>query len=122
MMPFAGRLGLVLDAATPQEVAGRLTWSPELCTTGGLLHGGVLMAVADSLGGVCAYLNLPPGAGTATVSSNTSFLRAVREGEVSALARPLHVGRTTIVVQTLLQDGQGRPVAQTTQVQAVLGP
>jgi len=78
------------------------------------------MALADSLGGICAYLNLPEGAGTATVSSNTSFMRAVRGGEVTAVATPLHVGRTTIVVQTLIRDADGRPVVQTTQVQAVL--
>lgn len=122
MMPFAAGLGLRLEAATPAEVRARLAWSAELCTTGGILHGGALMALADSLGGVCAFLNLPEGARTATVSSNTSFMRAVREGEVTAVATPLHVGRTTIVVQTLIRDGGGRSVAQTTQVQAVLGP
>src|SRR5579859_146671 len=122
MMPFAAGLGLRLETASPEEVRGRLAWSAELCTTGGLLHGGALMALADSLGGVCAYLNLPPGAGTATVSSNTSFMRAVRGGEVTAVASPLHIGRTTIVVQTLIRDGDGRSVAQTTQIQAVLRP
>ncbi len=120
MMPFAAGLGLVLDAAAPGEVRGRLAWAPELCTTGGLLHGGVLMALADSLGGICAYLNLPPGARTATTSSATVFTRAVRDGEVTAVTRPLHVGRTVIVVQTDLSDQTGRRVAQVTQTQAVL--
>jgi putative phosphoribosyl transferase len=120
MMPFAAGLGLVLDAAAPGEVRGRLAWAPELCTTGGLMHGGVLMALADSLGGICAYLNLPPGAGTATTSSATVFTRAVRDGEVTAVTRPLHVGRTVIVVQTDLSDQTGRRVAQVTQTQAVL--
>jgi len=120
MMPFAAGLGLVLDAAEPDEVRGRLAWTPELCTTGGLLHGGALMALADSLGGICAFLNLPPGARTATTSSATVFTRAVRDGEVTAVARPLHVGRTVIVVQTDLSDQTGRRVAQVTQTQAVL--
>src|SRR5215469_7131790 len=120
MMPFAAGLGLVLDAAAPDEVRGRLAWTPELCTTGGLLHGGALMALADSLGGICAFLNLPPGARTATTSSATVFTRALRDGEVTAVARPLHVGRTVIVVQTELSDQAGRRVAQVTQTQAVL--
>ena len=121
MMPFAAGLGVVLDAAKPDEVRARMAWAPELCTTGGLLHGGALMAFADSLGGICAYLNLPAGARTATTSSATVFTRAVRDGEVTAITRPLHVGRTVIVVQTDLHDQSGRRVAQVTQTQAVLG-
>jgi uncharacterized protein (TIGR00369 family) len=120
MMPFAAGLGIVLDAAAPGEVRGRLPWAPERCTTGGILHGGVLMALADSLGGICALLNLPPGALTATTSSAAVFTRAVRSGEVTAVTRPLHVGRSTIVVQTDLTDDAGRRVAQVTQTQAVL--
>jgi uncharacterized protein (TIGR00369 family) len=120
LMPFAIALGIELDAASAEEVRGRLAWAPERCTAGGLLHGGALMALADSLGGVCAYLNLPEGARTATISSNTSFMRAVREGEVTGVARPLHTGRTVIVVQTDLTDDGGRRVAQVTQAQAVL--
>ena len=120
MMPFAAGLGVVLDAAEPDEVRARLAWAPELCTTGNLLHGGALMSLADSIGGICAYLNLPPGARTATTSSATVFTRAVRAGEVTAIARPLHVGRTVIVVQTDVRDQAGRRVAQVTQTQAVL--
>ena len=123
MMPFAVGLGIVLDAAAPGEVRGRLAWAPERCTSGGILHGGVLMAFADSLGGICAFLNLPPGALTATTSSATVFTRAVRSGDVTAVTRPLHVGRTVIVVQTDMTDDAGRRVAQVTQTQAVLaGP
>jgi 1,4-dihydroxy-2-naphthoyl-CoA hydrolase len=121
LMPFAGRLGIVLGAAAPAEVRGRLAWASELCTAGGVLHGGVLMAFADSLAGICAYLNLPAGASTTTTSSSPVFLRGVREGEVTATAAPLHAGRTTIVVQTALADAAGRPVAQVTQTQAVRG-
>jgi len=120
MMPFAAGLGIVLDAAAAGEVRGRLAWAPGLCTSGGLLHGGVLMALADSLGGICAFLNLPPGALTATTGSATVFTRAVRSGEVTAVTHPLHVGRTVIVVQTDLTDDAGRRVAQVTQTQAVL--
>jgi 1,4-dihydroxy-2-naphthoyl-CoA hydrolase len=119
-MPFAREIGIALDAAEPAEVRGRLPWAAERCTAGGVLHGGALMALADSLGGVCAFLNLPSGAGTATTSSATVFLRGVREGEVVGVARPLHVGRTTIAVQTDLCDDGGRLVAQVTQSQAVL--
>jgi len=123
MMPFAAGLGIVLDAAAPGEIRGRMPWAPERCTTGGILHGGALIALADSLGGICAFLNLPPGALTATTSSATVFTRAVRSGEVTAVTRPLHVGRSTIVVQTDLTDDAGRRVAQVTQTQAVLaGP
>jgi 1,4-dihydroxy-2-naphthoyl-CoA hydrolase len=122
-MPFAVGLGIVLDAAAPEEVRGRLTWAPERCTAGGLLHGGAVMGLADSLGGLCAFLNLPDGAvGTATTTSSTTFMRGVREGDVEAVTRPLHVGRTSIVVQTDLTDAQGRRVAQVTQTQAVLTP
>jgi uncharacterized protein (TIGR00369 family) len=120
MLPFAAGLGIVLDAAAPGEVRGRLAWAPERCTSGGILHGGALMALADSLGGICAFLNLPPGALTATTSSATVFTRAVRSGEVTAVTRPLHVGRSVIVVQTDLTDDAGRRVAQVTQTQAVL--
>ncbi|MGH3341426.1 MAG: PaaI family thioesterase [Carbonactinosporaceae bacterium] len=119
-MPFAATLGVVLDAAEASEVRGRLPWSPERCTAGGVLHGGALMALADSLGGICAYLNLPAGAHTATINSTTAFMRGVRDGEVTAIARPLHTGRRTVVVQTDLLDAAGRRAAQVTQTQAVL--
>ena len=121
-LPFSVELGMVLDAAEPDEVRGRLAWTPERCTTGGVMHGGALMALADSLGGICAFLNLPPGAGTATLSSSTSFMRGIRQGEARAIARPLHAGRTVIVVQTDLSDDHDRRVGQVTQTQAVLRP
>ena len=122
MIPFAVTLGMELVSAIPGEVVGRLAWREELCTAGGALHGGALMSLADNLGGVCAFLNLPAGAGTATISSSTNFMRAVREGHVTATARPLRVGRTVIVVQTDLCDDAGRLAVQTTQAQAVIGP
>ena len=122
-MPFGALLGVEVDEASADEVRGGLEWSAERCTAGGILHGGALMGLADSLGGFCAYLNLPEGAtGTATVESKTNFFRGVREGRVTGVARALHVGRTFIVVQTDLRDDQGRHVAQVTQTQAVLRP
>ena len=121
-MPFSVACGMELVSSSPEEVTGRLAWAPERCTTGGLLHGGALMALADSIGAVCAFLNLPPGAGTSTLESKTNFFRGVREGHVRATARPLHVGRTTIVVQTDLFDDRDKRVAQVTQTQAVLAP
>jgi uncharacterized protein (TIGR00369 family) len=81
------------------------------------------MALADSAGGACAFANLPDGAaGTSTIESKTNFLGAVREGTVTATARPLHVGRTTIVVETELRRDDGRLVAKVTQTQTVLLP
>lgn len=122
MIPFAVTLGMELVSARPEEVIGRLAWREELCTTGGALNGGALMSLADNLGGVCAFLNLPAGAGTATISSSTNFMRGVRAGYVTATARPLRVGRTVIVVQTEVCDDAGRLAVQTTQAQAVIGP
>ena len=119
-MPFASLIGAELVSSSPQEVRGRMAWSEQRCTTFGVLHGGAIMALADSVGAYCAVLNLPAGAGTATIESKTNFFRAVREGFVEAVSAPLHVGRTTIVVQTDLIDGQGRHVARVTQTQAVL--
>jgi uncharacterized protein (TIGR00369 family) len=119
-MPFAAALGIVVESAVPGEVTGRLPWSEGLCTMGGILHGGALMSLADTIGAICAFLNLPSGATTATISSSTSLLRAVRSGDVLATARPLSTGRTVIVVRTDLHDAQGRLAAQVTQAQAVL--
>jgi 1,4-dihydroxy-2-naphthoyl-CoA hydrolase len=118
-MPLGATLG-IRTFGGPEEVDATIAWAPELCTGGGLLHGGVLMTLADAAGAVCAFLNLPEGARTVTIESKTNFLGAVREGEVRACARPLHVGKTTIVVETDVFDVSGRRVARTTQTQAVL--
>ena len=120
-VPLAGLLGIEIVAAEPDEVRGTFPWRADLCTSGGILHGGALMAFADTLGGVCAFLHLPEGAGTATVESKTNFFRPVREGIVTGVARPLHAGRSFIVVQTDLTDDSERRVAQVTQTQAVIG-
>jgi uncharacterized protein (TIGR00369 family) len=122
MMPFAIVLGIELQAAAPDEVTAAMPWRAELCTTFGALHGGAMMAMADSVGALCASLNLPAGATTSTIESKTNFFRGVREGTVRSTSRPLHVGRTTIVIQTDLVDERGKRVAQVTQTQAVLHP
>ncbi len=122
-MPFAALVGIDLLEASTELVRGRLAWTPERCTAGGLLHGGALMALADTCGGVCAFLNLPEGAqGTATVESKTNFLRAVREGTITASTRPLHVGRTLVVLETELTRDDGSLVAKVTQSQAIHYP
>ena len=120
-MPFAGLLGVAFEEATADEVRARLDWDESRCTSGGILHGGALMGLADAAAGLCAYLNLPPDArGTATIESKTNFFRPVSSGHVEAIASVLHKGRTTIVVETDLRDTDGKHVARVTQTQAVL--
>jgi uncharacterized protein (TIGR00369 family) len=119
--PFTGFLGIDMVSASPHEVRARLAWQENLCTAGGVLHGGALMGLADNTGGFCAHLNLPEGAaGTATIESKTNFFGPVRTGHVHAVSRPLHTGRRTIVVDTELYDDDGKLVARVTQTQAVL--
>ena len=120
-MPFAVANGVQLTSASVDEVVGTLEWAPDRCTVGGVLHGGALMNLADSLGAILAYLNLPEGAiGTTTIESKTNLFRAVREGTATATTTVLHAGRTTIVVQTDVRDDRGKRVSLTTQTQAVL--
>lgn len=122
-MPFAQTIGATFSRSSKEEVRARLDWAPEVCTSGGLLHGGAIMALADSTGAACAFLNLPEGApGTTTLESKTNFLRGLREGYVEATSRPLHVGRTVIVVETDVRDAQDRLVARVLQTQLVLSP
>ncbi len=118
-IPFAAVLGIEMLEATPEVVRAKLRWTPERCTAGGVMHGGALMALADNCGGVCAFLNLPGGArGTATIESKTNFLRAVRDGAVTATTRPLHSGRTLMVLETELTRDDGKLAAKVTQTQA----
>jgi uncharacterized protein (TIGR00369 family) len=121
LVPFAAHLGIEVLAADAAEVRGRVAYAPSLCTAGGALNGGVIMALADNVGALCAFLNLPDGAeGTTTIESKTNFLRAVRSGHATAIARPLHVGRRIIVVESDVVDDEKRLVARVTQSQAVL--
>ena len=130
LVPLAVTLGITADAAGPDEVLLSLDWAPNLTTGGGVLHGGIVMALADTSGAVCAFLNLPEGAGgTTTIESKTNFFRpltmpaeaaATRSGTVKAHSRPLHVGRRVIVVETEIRGDNGRLAAKTIQSQAVL--
>lgn len=119
LMPFARRLGIVVDEASPDRVVARLDWTPHLCTVGGLMHGGVLMSLADTAGALVTFLGLPEGATTATITSTSQLFRPVTSGTVRAVAVPVHRGRTTVTAQTSLFDASDRLVAQTTQIQAV---
>jgi uncharacterized protein (TIGR00369 family) len=122
-MPLCATFGMRGVRFEPEAVEVELDWTGSLCTSGGLLHGGALMALADSAGAACAFANLPEGAvGTATIESKTNFLGAVREGTVRAISTPLHLGSSTIVVETELRTSDGRLVAKTTQTQTVLRP
>jgi 1,4-dihydroxy-2-naphthoyl-CoA hydrolase len=121
-MPLCAMLGVTAETLTPAVVTLSIAWADSLCTSAGLLHGGIIMVLADSAGGTVAYLNLPEGAThTSTIESKTNFLGGVREGVVTATARPLHIGSTTIVVETEITNGD-RLVAKVTQTQAVLRP
>lgn len=119
-MPFARACGVEFVEADRGEVVARMAWQADRCTVDGVLHGAALMTLADSAGAVCAFLNLPPGAATSTVSSSTCFFAAVRGGTVRAVSRPMHVGRSTIAVRTEVLDDDARLVAHVTQTQAVL--
>ncbi len=122
LMPYAAHLDMQLTTASPEEVVATMDWAPQTTTTGGAMHGGALMSLADTIGGTVAFLNLPEGAATSTISSSSVFLRAVREGTVTATGRLVHRGRSTIVAETQVEDAQGRAVLRTTQTQAVLMP
>ena len=121
LMPLAATLGMRAEAFTADQVVLALDWSPSLCTSGGALHGGVIMALADSAGGACAMLNLPAEAtGTTTIESKTNFMGAVRGESVSATSSLLHRGGTTMVVETTVRDEAGKLIAKVTQTQLVL--
>lgn len=114
-------LGLRFVEASPDRVVAELDYREALTTVGGSLHGGTLMALADTVGAAATVLNLPPGAaGTTTIESKTNFLAAARSGTVRAEATPLHRGRQTMVWQTRVTDRTGRLVSLTVQTQMVL--
>ena len=119
-MPLAALLGFEAVDGGPDTVVLEGSWAEERCTAGGVLHGGYLMALADSAAATLAFLNVPEGATTSTIEAKTNFLAAVRDGVVTARAELVHKGRTTIVVQTDVTDAAGRLVSRTLQTQAVL--
>ena len=121
---FKGTLGELLGIrfveAGPDRVVAELTYRGELTTIGGSLHGGTLMALADTVGAAATVLNLPPGAGTTTLESKTNFLAAGRGDIVHAETTPLHRGKRTMVWQTRISDDAGRLLSLTMQTQMVV--
>jgi len=113
-------LGVEITEATNDRVVARLTIRDDLRTVGGALHGGTLMAFADTMGAVATVLNLPPGATTATLESKTNFFAAGRAGFAHSETTPLHRGKRTMVWQTRVTDDAGRMLSLTIQTQMVL--
>ena len=122
MMPFAAKLGIVLEEASPERVVATLPWAPELCTSSGIMHGGVLMSLADTVGALVVVLGLAEGEVTATITSTTQMFRPLTSGAVRAVAAMLNRGRTTATAQTSLFDPDDRLISQTTQIQAIRRP
>lgn len=119
--PFPRLMGMEVLEADKAHVKGRLSVRPDLCTAGHILHGGAIMAFADSLGAIGAFLNLPQGAGTTTIESKTNFIGSAKEGSVVvAEATPIHIGRRSSVWQTKIMREDGKLVAIVTQTQMVL--
>ena len=122
-LPFAKVLGLKFVAASETGVKAEMVVRPELCTRPDILHGGAVMAFADTLGAAATVLNLPEGKGTTTIESKTNFFAAIPVGEIArAECLPLHRGKTTMVWQTRITRADGRLAAVVTQTQLVLTP
>ena len=121
-MPFSRLMGVEIISAEQDRIVGKLVVGPDLCTSGKILHGGAIMAFADALGAIGAFLNLPEGAnGTTTVESKTNFLAAAPEGQtVHGEAVPIQIGRRLSVWQTRITRDDGKQVALVTQSQMVL--
>ena len=116
-------LGIQLVEVTPDRVLATLKVRPELCTTGQILHGGTIMAFADTLGAIGTVVNMPQGYGTATIESKTNFVGGAAEGStVTGETTPVHKGRSTQVWQTRITGAEGKLVALVTQTQIVLPP
>jgi 1,4-dihydroxy-2-naphthoyl-CoA hydrolase len=126
MLPFAELLGIEFTSAAPDRIVAEMTVRPDLCTRPAVLHGGAIMAFADTLGGVGTIVNLPGfgtdgGAATTTIESKTNFIAAAPAGtRVTGEATPIHRGRRTMVWQTRITTAEGRLVALVTQTQLVL--
>ena len=118
---FPGLLGIELSEVGPERVVASMAVRPDLCTAGGILHGGAIMAFADTLGAVATFVNLPKGARTTTIESKTNFLGAAPAGSrVTGECTPFHRGRTTMVWQTMIRSEAGKLCAVVTQTQMVL--
>jgi uncharacterized protein (TIGR00369 family) len=120
-MPFSELLGIRVTLSTPDLVEAEMEVRPDLCTIPAVLHGGALMALADSIGAIATVLNLPEGAWTTTIESKTNFLAALPVGEVArAACTPIHKGRQTMVWQTRISRADGRLAGVVTQTQLVI--
>jgi uncharacterized protein (TIGR00369 family) len=121
---FPKMIGMRMLEVTPDKLRAELTVTPEICTSGNVLHGGAVMTMADFLGAAGTFLNLPPGAGTTTIESKTNFLAAAAAGQrVEATCEPVHKGKSTQVWRTEVKREDGRTIAVVTQTQMVLsGP
>lgn len=116
-------LGIELAEVTPEMVLARLPVRENLCTVGGILHGGAIMAFADTLGAIGTVVNMPQGSTTATIESKTNFISGAPAGSVvTGEATPIHKGRTTQVWQTRISSADGKLVALVTQTQIVMPP
>jgi uncharacterized protein (TIGR00369 family) len=120
-MPFSALMGVEMTEATKTKVTATMLVRPDLCTAGGILHGGAIMAFADALGAIGAYLNLEEGAHTMTLESKTNFLGAAPEGViVTGESVPAHIGKRTSVWHTKITRADGKAVALVTQTQMVM--
>lgn len=118
---FPGLMGVRVTAAAPERVVAELTVRAELCTGGGILHGGAYMAFADTLGALGTIINLPPKTRTVTVESKTNFIGGAPVGStVIGECTPFHRGRTTMVWQTTIRNAEGRTLAVVSQTQLVI--
>jgi uncharacterized protein (TIGR00369 family) len=119
-LPFAELLGIEVVSATPEEIVAEMIVREDLCTQPAVLHGGAVMAFADTLGALGTIVNLPQGAGTTTIESKTNFIASAPAGSrVVGVAVPVHRGRRTMVWQTRISTAEGRLVALVTQTQLV---
>jgi 1,4-dihydroxy-2-naphthoyl-CoA hydrolase len=121
-MPFSRLMGVKVTSAAKDRITGELVVRADLCTSGQIMHGGSIMAFADALGAIGAFMNLPDGAhGTTTIESKTNFLGAAPEGEtVMGESTPVQIGKRLSVWQTRISRGDGKAVALVTQTQLVL--
>ncbi|HZF23600.1 MAG TPA: PaaI family thioesterase [Burkholderiales bacterium] len=118
---FPGLMGVRLMEVTPERVVASMEVRPDLCTTGNVLHGGAIMAFADTLGAIGTIANLPKDARTTTIESKTNFLRAAPEGtRITGECTAFHRGKTTMVWQTQIKTDTGKLCAVVTQTQLVL--
>jgi uncharacterized protein (TIGR00369 family) len=121
-MPFSKLMGVKITSAASDRIVGEIVVRPDLCTSGQIMHGGAIMAFADALGAIGAFMNLPEGAkGTTTIESKTNFLGSARESEtMTGETTPIQIGKRLSVWQTRITRSDGKAVALVTQTQLVL--